>query len=175
MKLGSTVKLLYTGTLEDDTVFGKATVDEPMEFQTGMDLAIPGFEAEVLKLEKVGDTATFTVGMYDAYGEYLEEMTQTVPKENVPVNCEVGKRIWMLNEEGERFPVTVLEVLDNDVVFDMNHPLAGKNLTFEVEIIGLEDAPENFVSAAEKKKQIEEQNRGMGFGGEEGDSGTIML
>jgi peptidylprolyl isomerase len=174
MKLGSTVRLIYTGTLDDGTVFGTATAEEPMEFQTGMDLTIPGFEKEILEMSEVGEKRSFKVGQYDAYGEYLEDFVEEVPISNVPVKVEVGKRIWMLDDDGNRFPVTVKEIRDETVVFDMNHPLAGQDLNFEVEIIGLEDAPENFVSAAERKKQIEKQNRAMGFGNDSGPETVVM-
>jgi len=83
MKLGSTVKLIYTGTLEDGTVFGYAKPEGPMEFQTGMDLTIPGFEKEILQMSK-GEKKTFTVGQYDAYGEYLDDFVEVVPVEKRP-------------------------------------------------------------------------------------------
>ena len=139
MKLGSKVKLLYTGTLEDGTVFGYAKPEQPMEFQTGMDMAIPGFEREVLEMSQ-GEKKTFTVGMYDAYGEYLEELFEHVPVEHVPLkNLEVGMRVFMTADDGEKIPVTVHDITAEEVVFDMNHPLAGKDLTFEVEILEVEE------------------------------------
>ena len=141
MKLGSTVKLLYTGTLEDGTVFGYAKESQPMEFQTGMDLTIPGFEREVLKMSE-GEKKTFTLSEYDAYGEYLDELLETVPVETVPLkNVEVGMRIWMTGDDGEKFPVTIKDSTGTDITFDMNHPLAGEKLTFEVEILSV-DEPE---------------------------------
>lgn len=144
MKLGSTVKLIYTGTLEDGTVFGYAKPEGPMEFQTGMDLTIPGFEREVMKLS-AGDKATFVVGQYDAYGEYLDEFVEVVPTENVPLkNIEIGNRIWLTGDDGEKFPVTVLDINSKEVTFDMNHPLAGHDLTFEVEILSVEDPEEGW-------------------------------
>lgn len=144
MKLGSTVTLLYNGTLEDGTVFGYAKEAEPMVFQTGMDLTIPGFEAEVLKLEE-GDKATFTVGQYDAYGEYLDDLVEIVPAENVPLkNIEVGMRVFLAGDDGEKYPVTIQDITSDEVTFDMNHPLAGKDLTFEVEILSVEEPPEGW-------------------------------
>ena len=139
MKLGSTVKLVYTGTLEDGTVFGTAKHEAPMEFQTGMDLTIDGFEREILKMEQ-GENKTFTVGMYDAYGEYLDEMLETVPVESVPLkNIEIGMRIWMTGDDGEKFPVKIANITSEEVTFDMNHPLAGHDLTYEVEILSVEE------------------------------------
>ena len=163
MKPGTTVKLVYTGTLDDGTVFGVATEEQPMEFQTGMDLTIPGFEKEILEMSEVGEERTFTVNCYDAYGEYHEEFIQEVPKENI-------------DDDGNKFPVTVMEVKDQTVVFDMNHPLAGKDLTFNVKILELQDAPENFVTAAEKQQELDRQAQLLGINnGQEGGANTIML
>ena len=155
MQIGSTVKLAYKGTLEDGTMFGYADAEKPMEFQTGMELTIDGFEKKILEMEEVGEKATFTLSMYDAYGEYIEDNTQTLPKEALAMGIKVGKRIWMWDEEGGKIPVTVIKVDDNTVTFDMNHPLAGHALTYEVEILGIEPAPEGFVPEATKRKERE--------------------
>lgn len=141
MKLGSTVRLLYTGTLEDGTVFGYAKKEGPMEFQTGMDMTIPGFEREILEMSE-GEKKTFTLNQYDGYGEYIDNLVETVPVENIPLrNLEVGMRIWLTDDQGQKFPVKVLDINAEEVTFDMNHPLAGKDLTFEVEILSV-DEPE---------------------------------
>lgn len=161
MKLGSTVKLLYTGTLEDGTVFGYAKPEGPMEFQTGMDLTIPGFEKEVLQMSE-GEKKTFTVGQYDAYGEYLDDLVEVVPTENVPLkNIEIGNRIWLSGDDGEKFPVTVLDINSKEVTFDMNHPLAGKDLTFEVEILSVEEPEEGWEPP--KKHNPLEYGEQLGF------------
>lgn len=144
MKLGSTVSLLYTGTLEDGTVFGYAKPAQPMEFQTGMDLTIPGFEKEILGMEE-GEKKTFTVGMYDAYGEHLDEFVEVVPVENVPLkNVEVGMRVFLAGDDGEKVPVTIADITGKEITFDMNHPLAGQDLTFEVEILKVVEPEEGW-------------------------------
>lgn len=157
MQLGSTVTLAYTGKLEDGTVFGYADAEKPMEFQTGMDMAIDGFEKKILELENVGDKAEFTLGMYDAYGEYKDDFTTTLPREALPTSVKLGKRMWMWGENGDKFPATVIEIDDSQgtVTMDLNHPLAGKELHYEVEILGIEPAPENFVPAEVKRKEQE--------------------
>lgn len=165
MELGATVTLVYTGKLDDGTVFGLATKEEPMKFQTGMDMAIDGFEAAIMEMEGVvGEKKTFTVGEYEAYGEYIEDMTTRIPREQIPVdNITVGKRIWLSSsEDGAPTPATVLEVGRDEVLFDLNHPLAGKSLTFEVELLEVEAAPENFVSAKEKADHLKEQSKLLG-------------
>ena len=164
MQLGSTVTLVYTGKLDDGTVFGFATEEKPMKFQTGMDMAIEGFEKAILEMNEAGEKKTFTVDEYGAYGEYLEGHVAKIPLEQIPVNdVKVGKRIMLSSsEDGAPMPATVLDITDGLVTFDLNHPLAGKSLTFEVELLEVEDAPEDFVSAAEKAQHLKEQTKLLG-------------
>ena len=164
MQLGSTVTLVYTGKLDDGTVFGFATEEKPMKFQTGMDMAIEGFEKAILEMNEAGEKKTFTVDEYGAYGEYLEGHVAKIPLEQIPVNdVKVGKRIMLSSsEDGAPMPATVLDIADGLVTFDLNHPLAGKSLTFEVELLEVEDAPEDFVSAAEKAQHLKEQAKLLG-------------
>ena len=164
MELGSTVTLTYVGTTDNGEEFGHADKDHPMKFQTGMDMAIDGFEEEILKMNEVGEKKTFTIDEYKAYGEYLDDFTQKVPMEQVPRgDVKVGQRIWMASsEDGQPMPVTVLAVENGIVEFDLNHPLAGHHLTYEVEILDIEEPPENFVSAAEKARHMKEQSKLLG-------------
>ena len=164
MQLGSTVTLVYTGKLDDGTVFGFATEEKPMKFQTGMDMAIDGFEKAILEMNEAGEKKTFTVDEYGAYGEYLEGHVAKIPLEQIPVdNVKVGKRILLSSsEDGAPMPATVLDITDGLVTFDLNHPLAGKSLTFEVELLEVEDAPEGFVSAAEQARHLKEQAKLLG-------------
>lgn len=167
MQLGSTVTLAYTGKLDDGTVFGFATAENPMKFQTGMDMAIDGFEAAILEMNEAGEKKTFTISEYEAYGEYLDDFTARIPMEQIPArhSLEIGTRIWLSNsEDGDPTPATIIEIdkEKGEVVFDLNHPLAGKALTFEVEILEIEDAPDNFVSAREKAEHLKEQGKLLG-------------
>lgn len=165
MELGSTVTLTYTGKTPDGEVFGYADIEKPMKFQTGMDMAIDGFEREILAMEgKPGEKKTFIVDQYDAYGEYLEDFVQQVPLEQVPRgDVKIGQRIWMSSsEDGNPMPVTVKAVESGMVTFDMNHPLAGQDLTFEVELLEIEEPPENFVSAQEKAEHMKQQSKLLG-------------
>ncbi len=169
MEIGSTVKLIYKGTLDDGTVFGFATEEEPMEFQTGMDLVIDGFEREILAMNEVGEKKKFTISEYDAFGEYLEDYTQKIPLEQVPIgDLKPGKRVLLTNsDDGNPMQVTVIDVSDGMVEFDLNHPLAGQKLTYEVEILGIEEPPENFISAKEKAEHLKQQSKLLG--GDQGD------
>lgn len=164
MEIGSTVTLTYTGTLDDGSTFGFATAENPMKFQTGMDMAIDGFEQAILEMSEVGEKKTFTVDQYNAYGEYLDDFTQKIPMEQVPRgNVKVGQRIIMASsDDGSPMPVTVIGVKDGIVEFDMNHPLAGKDLTFEGEILDIEEPPADFVSAREKAEHMKEQSKLLG-------------
>jgi peptidylprolyl isomerase len=156
--------MTYKGTLEDGTVFGFADADNPMVFQTGMDMVIDGLEKAVLELENVGDAVTVTVDQYDAYGEYLDDYTARIPRYQIPKDdLSKGKRIWLSSsEDGQPIPATVIGHEDDIVIFDLNHPLAGKDLTFEIEILNIEEPPEDFVSAAEKAKHLKEQSKLLG-------------
>lgn len=169
MEIGSTVTLTYKGTLDDGTVFGFATAEEPMKFQTGMDMVVDGFEREILAMNEVGEKKKFTISEYDAYGEYLDDFIQKIPLEQIPVSgIKPGKRVVMhSSDDGNPVQATVIEVKDGVVTFDMNHPLAGKKLTYEVEILEIEDAPENFVSYAEKMEHMKQQSKLLG--GTQGD------
>lgn len=164
MQIGSTVTLTYKGTLDDGTVFGYATAEKPMKFQTGMDMAIDGFEKAILEMNEVGEKKTFSVNEYEGYGEYLDDYTTVIPYEQIPArDIKVGKRIWLTSsEDGAPIPATVLEITTDSVKFDLNHPLAGKTLNFEVEILEIEDAPEDFVSAQEKSEHMKQQGKLLG-------------
>lgn len=164
MEIGSTVTLVYKGMLEDGTVFGYATEENPMKFQTGMDMVIDGLEEGIMEMTEVGEKKTIVVDQYKAYGEYLEDHTQKIPVEQIPVNnIKPGKRIWLSNsEDGTPMPATVIEVVDGVAHFDLNHPLAGHELTFEVEILEIEEPPENFVSAKEKAEHMRQQSKLLG-------------
>lgn len=156
MELGSTVKVVYTGTLKDGTVFGTATEEKPLEFQTGMEKTIPGFEREVMTME-VGDKRTFTLEAADGFGEYDEEQMLEVPTVSIPYDVEVGKTVWMADPMGQRVPTKVAKIEDGVATLDCNHPLAGEPLSFEVELIAVEPAPEGFISMAERRKKMAEQ------------------
>lgn len=163
MELGSTVTLHIKGTTPDGTVFVETTPDNLMTFQTGMDMVIDGLEREILGMEK-GEKKTVTISQYDAYGEYLDDYTTRVPLEQIPVGgLRPGKRVYMhSSDDGNPILATVLEVTRTDAIFDLNHPLAGQDLTYEIEIVEVEAAPENFVSFKEKEDHMKENMKLLG-------------
>ncbi len=134
---GNTVKVHYTGKLTDGTVFDSSYQrNEPIEFTLGQKNMIAGFEQAVAGMS-VGDTKTAEIPASEAYGEKKEEMMLNVPKAEVPegLKPEVGQQLAMQDNNGQQVPVTVAEVSDDGIVLDANHPLAGKNLIFELELV----------------------------------------
>jgi peptidylprolyl isomerase len=137
------VKLNYKGTLDDGTVFDTSEGREPLEFIFGVGMIIPGLEKGIKGMKK-GDKKTVKVKSADAYGEYREEAKNEVPKAQLPADADlkVGMQLGAQTPHGV-IPVTISEIKDETVVLDFNPPLAGKDLTFEVEIVEERDATED--------------------------------
>jgi FKBP-type peptidyl-prolyl cis-trans isomerase SlpA len=134
----STVSVNYTGKLEDGTIFDSSLVEgrEPLKTTLGQGQLIKGFENGLLEMQ-VGESKTIEIPSEDAYGEYLEYLIQEVPLEQMPGDVEVGTQLFSQTEMG---PVNfvVKEIKEMTVVLDANHPLAGKNLIFELEVLDVE-------------------------------------
>lgn len=135
-KQGDTVKVHYTGKLQDGNVFDSSVNREPLEFTLGAGNMIPGFEQAVQGMN-IGDKKTAEIPSEQAYGEKREDMIISVPRENVPgdIEPEVGQQLAIQQQGGQQVPVTVTEVTEEKVVLDANHPLAGKDLVFEIELV----------------------------------------
>ena len=138
VKEGDTVKVHYTGKLTDDgTVFDSSREREPLEFTLGEGKLIPGFENAVVGMEE-GDSTTVDLASEDAYGERREDLELEVSKSDLPENIDpqVGMQLQMQQQEdGQTIPVQITAVEDEYVKLDANHPLAGKDLTFDIELI----------------------------------------
>jgi peptidylprolyl isomerase len=136
-KAGDTVRIHYTGTLQDGTVFDSSEGRDPLEFTLGAGQVIPGFDAAVDGME-VGATRTVTIVADQAYGQRREDMILAIPREQVPanVNPEVGEQL-QVGQGNEQFLVTVAEVNEREIVLDGNHPLAGEDLTFALELVSI--------------------------------------
>ncbi len=137
IKNGDTVKVHYTGSLPDGTVFDSSREREPLEFVMGRKMLIPGFEAAVMGKD-VGDTVTAHIPPDQGYGNADPELVFAVDRANVPaaITPEVGMRLQLSAEEGV-MEVTVTEVGEDTITLDANHPLAGKTLTFAIEVLSV--------------------------------------
>jgi len=136
VKKGDKVKVHYTGSLEDGTVFDSSEGKDPLHFDVGAGQVIPGFEEAVLGMA-VGESKKVLIPGSKAYGESKKELVMQVPIEQVPpdLNPEMGMRLEMGGTQGELLRVTVVEITDTHLTLDANPPLAGKDLTFEIELV----------------------------------------
>ena len=139
-KSGDTVKVHYTGTLNNGQVFDSSKSREPLQFTLGSGMVIPGFDAAVTGLSP-GESVTATIPNAEAYGPYQEEMVAEIEKQNIPADfeLEVGQRLQMQVPSGEAMSVTITDIKGEMVTLDGNHPLAGQDLTFELELVEIVD------------------------------------
>ncbi|MBU2503752.1 MAG: peptidylprolyl isomerase [Nanoarchaeota archaeon] len=141
IKEGDKVKLEYEGKLEDGTVFDSSKHGEhshPLEFEVGAGQVIPGFEEAVKGMEK-GEKKEFEIPAEKAYGERKEDLKKEIPKDSIPKSPEgrepeAGMVLMVQSPEGQSFPVKIDEVKESTIIIDLNHPLAGKKLIFNVEV-----------------------------------------
>ena len=133
---GDAVRVHYTGTLEDGTTFDTSIGSDPLEFTLGEGSMIPGFEQAVDGL-KVGQSKTVTIPAEEAYGLYNDELLLVFSREQLPagINPEIGQELQMQTTDGRIVTVPVIEVSEETITVDANHPLAGKDLTFEIELV----------------------------------------
>lgn len=135
---GNTVAVHYRGTLENGTEFDSSQGRDPLAFEVGSGSVIQGFNDAVLGMT-TGETKTFTLSAADGYGERNEEAVQQVEKTRFPEGFDsvVGAQVTGHNEIGQQFQALITEVQDETVTLDFNHPLAGQELTFEVEVVSI--------------------------------------
>lgn len=136
VKRGDNVKVHYTGKLKDGTVFDSSAGGEPLEFAVGSGQVIAGFEEGVVGM-KVGESKVVEIPVAKAYGERNDAMVIQAPIEQVPpdLHPELGMRLEMGGANGEILRVVVTEITDTHITLDANPPLAGKDLTFEIELV----------------------------------------
>jgi len=136
---GDVVEVDYTGTLENGTVFDTSEGRDPLRFTLGEGQMIPGFEQAVLGM-KVGESKTVTIPADEAYGPHSDDMVQVINREeltNIP-NPEVGQQLYGSQPGGGTITGTITNVTDTTITVDFNHHLAGKDLTFEIELMSIE-------------------------------------
>ncbi len=135
---GDSVEFHYHGTFEDGEVFDSSRERDPMQVTLGQGQLIPGVDGALTGMA-IGEKKTVTVPPEQAYGEHMEEMVQSVPRSQMPpdMELEVGMVLEAQAPDRPPMPVTVMELTDDMVSLDANHPLAGKALTFELELVGI--------------------------------------
>jgi FKBP-type peptidyl-prolyl cis-trans isomerase 2 len=133
---GNTVKVHYTGKLNDGSVFESSRGKAPLEFTLGNDQLIPGFEKAVIGME-VGETRSVVIPADEAYGRHLDEMILEVKRDQLPPDLvpEVGQQLQSKQSDGQIAVFTVTEVNEDSIKVDANHPLAGQDLTFDIELM----------------------------------------
>lgn len=144
IKTGDTISVNYTGKFEDGEVFDTSEGRTPLVFTVGAGQLISGFDDAVVGM-KVGDKKTITISPEEGYGERREELVVDMPASNIPpdMNLTVGMQVQLVDQSGNPIPAYVQEIGDDVIKMDVNHPLAGKTLVFEFEIVetGLDPEP----------------------------------
>jgi FKBP-type peptidyl-prolyl cis-trans isomerase 2 len=137
-KDGDTVKVHYTGKLENGEVFDTSSESQPLELTIGSAKVIPGFEKGIIGM-KQGDTKTFTIPPGDGYGPKREELMVEISTGDFPDDIKpfVGQQLQVRSREGQFTNVTVADIGEETVTLDANHPLAGETLVFDVELIAI--------------------------------------
>ncbi|MFT6851110.1 MAG: FKBP-type peptidyl-prolyl cis-trans isomerase 2 [Sphingobacteriales bacterium] len=136
VKATDTVKLHYTGTLKTGQVFDSSLEREPLEVKLGQGQLIPGFEKALVDMT-VSEKKTFEIPTEEAYGVVREELVQEVEKNQLPQDMEpeTGMGLASRDEEGNEMRMVITEIKEETIVVDANHPLAGQDLTFEIELL----------------------------------------
>ncbi|WP_333712350.1 FKBP-type peptidyl-prolyl cis-trans isomerase [Yoonia sp.] len=140
-KAGDTVSIHYTGTLDNGDQFDSSAGRDPLEFVVGSGQIIPGLDAAIPGMA-VGDKKDVNVPAAQAYGEHNPDNQQAVPRAQIPaeIPVEIGTQLQMQTPQGQVIPVTVADVTEAEVTLDANHPLAGKDLNFAIELVEIKAA-----------------------------------
>jgi len=135
-KAGDSVRIHYKGSLDDGTVFDSSYDGDPFEFTLGGGMVIPGFDQAVIGMEE-GTVKTVSIPPAEAYGEYLDDHVIEVDKAQVPdtIKPELGMGLELHSNDGQTIDVVVTRIDGDTLTLDANHPLAGKTLTFEINLL----------------------------------------
>lgn len=150
VKKGNKIKIHYTGKLDDGQVFDSSEGRDPLEFEAGSGKVIKGFDEAVMGMKK-DEEKEVKLKPEDAYGQRNEELKQKIPKEKINIEEEIklGMTLAVTAPDGQQFPVQVVDVEDENIVVDLNHPLAGKNLNFKIKVVDISEGDSS--DSAEKK------------------------
>jgi len=137
-KVNDTVQVHYTGKLTSGEEFDSSAGREPLSFTLGSGQVIPGFENAVVGMS-VEEKKTITIPSEEAYGPKNPELIQEVPKANFPdhITPEVGLELMAQQPGGQQINVKIVEITESDIIIDANHPLAGEDLVFDIELVGI--------------------------------------
>lgn len=137
-KVNDKVKVHYKGTLSNGDVFDSSEGKEPLEFTLGAGQMIPGFEKGIIGMQ-VRESKTISIPAAEAYGEPNDELKQEVSNAQLPpeIKPEVGLQLVSQAPDGQRIPLVITEVKEDSIIVDSNHPLAGKDLTFDVTLVSI--------------------------------------
>ncbi|EKE78264.1 MULTISPECIES: FKBP-type peptidyl-prolyl cis-trans isomerase [Oceanibaculum] len=135
-KAGDTVRVHYTGTIADGSTFDSSVGNEPIQFVIGEGRVIPGFEQAAVGLTP-GESRTVTIPAGEAYGEHRADLVQEVERASLPAEIEYAEGLQLQAQGPNQQPLmlTVTSVTDETITLDANHPLAGKDLTFDIELV----------------------------------------
>ncbi|SPH18718.1 FKBP-type peptidyl-prolyl cis-trans isomerase SlyD [Defluviimonas aquaemixtae] len=139
VKTGDTVNIHYRGTLQDGTEFDSSQGRDPLQFEVGSGQIIPGLDKALPGMAE-GERKTVEVPCAEAYGEARPEARHDVPRATIPdhIPLDIGTRLQMQSPDGKAVSVTVAHVTEEAVTLDANHPLAGEDLTFEIELVSID-------------------------------------
>ena len=139
---GAFVSVHYTGTLEDGQVFDSSQGRQPLEVEVGAGRVLKEFESALMGMS-LNEKKVFTLAAEDAYGERREDLNHTFARSELPAdaNPKVGDVLTLTSSDGQKFPARIAEADDEKVVVDLNHPLAGMSLTFDVEVVDISETP----------------------------------
>jgi peptidylprolyl isomerase len=137
-KSGDTIAVQYTGKLDDGTVFDSSVGKDPLQFTIGTGTVIPGFEDAVIGMD-TGDSKTVTIPAEEAYGDRNPDLVMVFEREQIPpeLPVEVGQQLQLHQDNGRAVPVVVTDISASDVTLDANHPLAGEDLTFDIQLVAI--------------------------------------
>lgn len=164
VKKGHLVKVHYTGTLEDGSVFDSSKDREPLEVLAGKGMLIKGFDDALVDM-KPGDKKTFTIPKEEAYGDRKEELVRDISKQDIgDIEPKEGLTIGIKAPNGQVFPATITKVDGDSITLDANHPLAGQTLKFDIELVDTKEPSKEDM----KKFEGHDSSCGDGSCGDEG-------
>jgi peptidylprolyl isomerase len=142
VETGKFVSVNYTGTLENGEQFDSSEGRPPMEFKVGAGQMIKGFEAAVMGMA-LNEKKTITLAPGEAYGDRDDKQMHEFPRDQVPaeIDPQVGQTLALTSPQGQQIPARIAAVDQEKITFDLNHPLAGETLIFDIEVVGISDVP----------------------------------